>query len=410
MLKRISTALVAMAGLSMVAPVSAQIEDERFYVAPSFSYSVADSGRLTDNGLGGQIGLGTRLTRNMAAELTGFFSSYSGDFEDRSAEFKGIGIGLNIFLVEDRPDYFLRTALHYGETGDAPCEPRPGFTDCKNNYDSVVFDFGVGALVRPAFLQILGEGTALRAEAVYRMDSHEERSAGRGDSSAFYDGVFSVGLQIPIGSIYEEPKEDEETRVVAAERPDCPDFDGHIPEDVAVDEDGCPFDDDGDGVPNFLDQCPGTPPGTPVDEVGCALPLSECRPPFPGESVDARGCAPADTVVLRGVTFEFDSARITPNARVILDQVADTLLTAEGLTVEIGGHTDSQGPAAYNQRLSQRRADAVVAFLKERGVADRQLESRGYGEESPIATNDTEDGRELNRRVELKILDIDDSY
>ena len=183
---------------------------------------------------------------------------------------------------------------------------------------------------------------------------------------------------------------------------------GTIPEDVAVDEDGCPFDDDNDGVPNFEDECPGTPAGTPVDEVGCALPLSECRPPFPGESVDQRGCASGDTVVLRGVTFDFDSSRITPNARVILDQVADTLLSAEGLTVEIGGHTDSQGSSAYNQKLSQRRAEAVVDFLKERGVAAEQLMARGYGEEEPIASNDTEEGRELNRRVELRILSIED--
>lgn len=409
MLKRISTALVASLGVGLATSATAQIEDDRFYIAPSFSYSVADGDRLTDNGMGGQIGIGMPLTRNLSAEVTGFFSSYDGEFSDRTAEFKGAGLALNIFPVEDRPDYYLRTALHYGETSDAPCQPRPGFAGCKNNYDSVVFDFGVGALIRPAFLQILGEGTAFRTEAVYRMDSHEEESAGGGGNDAFYDGVFTVGLQIPIGTVYEEPKEEEkDAQVVAAERPDCPTYDGRIPQDVAVDSDGCPFDDDGDGVPNFEDQCPDTPSGTPVDAVGCALPLSECRPPFPGESVDERGCAGGDTVVLRGVTFDFDSSRITPNARVILDQVADTLLTAEGLTVEIGGHTDSQGPDAYNQRLSQRRAEAVVDFLQERGVASEQLVARGYGEEEPMATNDTEEGRELNRRVELRILSIDD--
>lgn len=408
MLKRISTALITVAGLGLVMPAAAQIEDERYYIAPSFSYSVADGDRLTDNGLGGQIGIGKPLTRNLSAEITGFYSNYDGEFSDNSGEFKGVGLALNIFPIEDRPDYYLRTALHYGETSDAPCQPQPGFSGCKNAYDSIVFDFGVGALIRPAFLEILGEGTAFRTEAVYRMDSHEEGSAGRGGDDAFYDGVFTVGLQIPLGSVYEAPKEEESPKVVDAERPECPDYDGTIPQDVAVDSDGCPFDDDNDAVPNFEDECPGTPAGTPVDEVGCALPLSECRPPFPGESVDQRGCAPGDTVVLRGVTFDFDSSRITPNARVILDQVADTLLSAAGLTVEIGGHTDSRGSSAYNQKLSQRRADAVVEFLKERGVAADQLEARGYGEGEPIATNDTEEGRELNRRVELRILDIDD--
>ena len=121
--------------------------------------------------------------------------------------------------------------------------------------------------------------------------------------------------------------------------------------------------------------------------------------------MDENGCASGDTVVLRGVTFEFDKARLTANAKVILDGVADTLLSASDLNVEVGGHTDSFGSEAYNQSLSERRAQSVVKYIEGRGVSSDRLSAKGYGESNPIASNETTDGRELNRRVELKILD-----
>ena len=110
------------------------------------------------------------------------------------------------------------------------------------------------------------------------------------------------------------------------------------------------------------------------------------------------------TVILRGVTFEFDSARLTPNAKVILDEVADALLSVSQVDIELGGHTDSQGPQSYNQGLSQRRADSVKKYLASRGVAEASMTTKGYGESQPIADNGTKDGRALNRRVELKVL------
>jgi len=74
------------------------------------------------------------------------------------------------------------------------------------------------------------------------------------------------------------------------------------------------------------------------------------------------------------------------------------------LKIELGGHTDSQGSSSYNQSLSERRAKAVVDFVTKTGVASGRLVSAGYGEEQPIATNDTKEGRQLNRRTEFKIL------
>jgi OOP family OmpA-OmpF porin len=401
-MRKFSGLLIAFAS-ALLAVGAAHADEDRLYVAPMFSYSYADGDRLTKDGLGAQLAIGGKLTSGLALELTGFFSRYDGENQNLTAEFKGIGLGANLFIFGDRPDLYTRLALHYGETSDAPCEPRPGFASCRSNYSSTVFDIGLGYLARPGILRFLGDGAAIRLEALYRMDSFDDRNVGRGGDKAHYDGVFNIGLQIPLGRYVTEVEEEEDVRVIEAQRPVCPDF-PNLPPDVPTDADGCPLDEDGDGVPDYLDRCPGTPPGVAVDSVGCPLPLSQCRPPFPGEAVDERGCATGDTIVLRGVTFEFNSERVSANARVILDGVADTLLTVPDLEVEIGGHTDSIGAASYNQALSQRRADSVKDYLVGRGVSARQLSTRGYGEERPIESNETEDGRELNRRVELKIL------
>ena len=110
-------------------------------------------------------------------------------------------------------------------------------------------------------------------------------------------------------------------------------------------------------------------------------------------------------MVLRGVNFDFDKASLTANAKVILNGVADTLLSAPDIVVEIGGHTDSFGSESYNQKLSEQRAKSVLEYLAGRGVNKARMTSRGYGESKPIETNETEDGRELNRRVELMIVE-----
>ena len=144
-----------------------------------------------------------------------------------------------------------------------------------------------------------------------------------------------------------------------------------------------PRDSDGDGVLDDNDRCPNTPAGFTVDSSGCMI---------------------KQTVVLRGVNFEFDSDRMTVPARETLDHVADAIKAQPGLEIEIDGHTDSRGSDAYNQRLSQRRADAVRSYLVTRGVEGRTLVARGFGESRPVASNDTDEGRTENRRVEFVVL------
>jgi OOP family OmpA-OmpF porin len=196
--------------------------------------------------------------------------------------------------------------------------------------------------------------------------------------------------------------------------PDYLDQCSDTPADVDVDNKGCPLegDSDGDGVPDSLDQCPDTPSGAAVNSEGCPLDsdndgvpdyLDKCPDTHSGVTVNEEGC-PAP-VVLHGVHFEFDSAKLTLNAHKILDKVADSLRNHPELDIIIAGHTDSLGSAAYNKRLSQLRAEAVMNYLVSSGIKQSRMEAIGYGEERPIASNTTEEGRAQNRRVELQTSD-----
>ena len=91
------------------------------------------------------------------------------------------------------------------------------------------------------------------------------------------------------------------------------------------------------------------------------------------------------------------------NARTILDAVAAELSAYPDVTVALAGHTDAKGSEAYNQRLSESRAQAVRAYLADRGIEPGRMTAAGFGESQPVADNDTEEGRELNRRTELTV-------
>ncbi len=101
------------------------------------------------------------------------------------------------------------------------------------------------------------------------------------------------------------------------------------------------------------------------------------------------------------VSFDFDSAEIKHGFQQTLDKLAEVIRKYDKTVVHVVGHTDSVGSAAYNQRLSLRRAEAVGRYLKARGVAPGRIHTEGRGETEPRATNSTEAGRQLNRRVEI---------
>jgi OmpA-OmpF porin, OOP family len=208
----------------------------------------------------------------------------------------------------------------------------------------------------------------------------------------------------------------------------CP----NTPTGVKVDANGCPLDADGDGVPDYLDKCPNTPTGVQVDASGCPLDsdgdgvpdyLDKCPNTPKGVQVDSDGCPikkevkiikdtvvitkPAEikSVVLSGdANFEFNKSKLLPNAFAVLDSLVGTMKTQPDYRWEIGGYTDGVGSAEYNVKLSKRRAQAVVDYLVRKGVKKHSLTIVGYGKDNPIATNDTPEGRSMNRRVEIKVL------
>ncbi|MBO4595780.1 MAG: OmpA family protein, partial [Bacteroidales bacterium] len=107
---------------------------------------------------------------------------------------------------------------------------------------------------------------------------------------------------------------------------------------------------------------------------------------------------------LSNTLFKFGKFNLGETEKGYLDQVADWIKSEPEINVEIGGHTDSVGSDSYNQKLSEQRAKAVCDYLISQGVDKARLTYKGYGESEPIATNETEAGRQRNRRVELKIL------
>lgn len=109
-----------------------------------------------------------------------------------------------------------------------------------------------------------------------------------------------------------------------------------------------------------------------------------------------------------GILFDFDSYALRQSTRENLEELAPTLIKYEDTDVLVLGHTDSVGSDAYNQSLSEKRANSVDNFLVSRGIASNRLESEGYGENDPVASNETDAGRQLNRRVEIVVIANDE--
>lgn len=195
--------------------------------------------------------------------------------------------------------------------------------------------------------------------------------------------------------------------------PDSSDRCPGTPAGATVDSRGCTVvaDSDGDGVSDRNDRCPGTPANVKVDTSGCPLDtdrdgvadyLDKCPNTTAGSTVDAQGCP--EKIVLRDLNFASNSAELNADSRANLDRVLLGIEDNPAITqVTVTGHTDSQGAAAYNRDLSDRRAKAVADYLREHGLEGVTINSVGMGEERPIATNATPEGRAENRRVEIDL-------
>jgi outer membrane protein OmpA-like peptidoglycan-associated protein len=189
---------------------------------------------------------------------------------------------------------------------------------------------------------------------------------------------------------------------------------------------GCPPDRDGDGIADAEDACPDKPGvhsddpsknGCPGDRDGDGVVDDEdACPDAPGErnSDPAKNGCPAARVeqgqikILERIEFKHDSAELQPDSERILNAVQKVLSEHPEITrLSVEGHTDNVGKAKYNERLSQRRSESVMKWLVKHDIAKSRLEAHGFGMSKPIDSNDTDSGRERNRRVEFHIRAVD---
>jgi len=212
--------------------------------------------------------------------------------------------------------------------------------------------------------------------------------------------------------------------------PDNLDRCSNTPAGAKVDASGCPIDSDNDGVPDGIDQCPGTPPGTKVDARGCSTDSDgdgvpddkDLCPNTPANAkVDTDGCPiqlserevellDKGRITTREIHFATAKWDILPESYPTLDDIGKILIQWPRLQIEIGGHTDARGSVAYNQNLSEKRANAVLSYLLEHfpQINKDQYSAKGYGELKPIASNKTVEGMAKNRRVEFKVLNTEE--
>lgn len=311
-------------------------------------YIEPDSDRTDEYGSAVRVIYGIRLDKHWWVEPQGF----AGVIETGESGFtdfyqQGLGADLSYRFFGDKE------FTPYGLIGGGVSR-----NDVANNSASEFGGFanvGLGLMTSP----LTQSGLRIRGDARYFYDSFDD---------GLSDIQFSLGLTVPIGATRKEIVE--KTTVIERE--------------VVVEKDFA--DSDGDGVVDGVDQCPNTLPGLKVNAVGCVDTGQE------------------QSVVLLGVTFDFNSDRLTANARDLLVRTADALKGQPDLEVELAGHTDSVGSEEYNRELSQRRAESVRNYLIDLGVSPDQMIATGYGESEPIRSNDTEEGRERNRRVEFNVL------
>jgi len=191
----------------------------------------------------------------------------------------------------------------------------------------------------------------------------------------------------------------------------CPDTD----RDAAglVDLNGCPVDADFDGIPDYKDACPNNPAGAIVDSRGCPVDsdgdgvpdgIDNCPDTRPDMKVDAFGCvdltALSKPMVLH-IKYDPGSFEVDHDAKARLDELAKLLKAARGVRVEINGYTDNIGLPEDNKALSEKRARRVRDYLISLGIDGSRLTAVGRGETNFVASNNTQEGRQQNRRVEL---------
>lgn len=332
--------------LSLGITASAQAEeflDKRWYVAPFGSYVNPGGDRNSDNaGYGAGLGFGKILNEHFNVELRGFYNGFDDNtnrFPQKNGQWDIAGGTADVQYYFWRKAFSPYTVIGLG-----------GMNSNVRGNSGIGFLGEAGA----GFTYEFCEHLLFRSDVRYRYNNNFNAHLTANGTDEYHDMVVNVGFVVPIGSKPQPAAEPEPTT-------DCSTLDS-----------------DADGVNDCIDQCPGTMSGAKVDPNGCPV-----------------------SIELKGVNFEYNSARLTPEAMMILDGVADNLIQyPQKNDIEVRGHTSSEGSSRYNLRLSQKRSQSVVDYLAMKGVTNR-LSAHGYGEDMPIADNSTEEGRAQNRRVEL---------
>lgn len=251
------------------------------------------------------------------------------------------------------------------------------------------------------------------------------------------DGIFDADDACPRekGIATDDPKThgcppppDRDGDGIIDEEDACPDEPGVASDDPK--KNGCPLpaDADSDGILDVDDACPnepgvktedpktnGCPPPKDTDEDTIFDPQDAC-PTVKGKPNDdpkKHGCPSARVEkgqirIIERVEFEYNSSRIQKDSERVLEAVLEILKERPDITkLSIEGHTDDRGNDQYNKNLSARRAESVQKWFVARGIATKRLSSAGFGKERPIDSNETEEGRQNNRRVEFHIIEVD---
>jgi len=399
-MKRTGTLVIgACIALFAAGTVSADSESS-WYVAPSAFALWLDDERLADDDIGFSLGFGRTINADWDVEFNAFLSQHD-RLGNETLDLKGYQFQTKrvFYRGESRVNPFVSLGIgHVTST-----------LDLANRDESLwTATYGVGLLIDLNPKSDDGRGIALRAD----LGARRALSSGADGGSAPVDYLAGLGLQFSWGATPVRAPVDTDGDGVTDDLDRCP----GTPAGTAVDSNGCPLpvDDDGDGVTNDLDKCPGTPAGAKVDATGCELDYDadddgilddadKCPDTPKGTRVDNTGCPFNRELLLQGVKFATDSADLLPESLPVLENASATLKRYPEVNIEVAGYTDSRGSDAHNQQLSERRAQAVLKYLKDSGVTNT-LTAVGFGEKDPIASNDTEEGRRQNRRVVLHAL------
>lgn len=367
-------ALASSIAVLSLGSVTANAEEGQVYINPAIGFMSFDSDFDIDDATLGALGVEYQFHKNWGVEVLGMFGSSEqdilGDVDYSAYRLDGL------YYFETMGDFkpYLAAGLGYSELD---------FDD----YDAADEDiFNAGGGVR----YLIDEALSARADV----------RAVHGLNDSFNDMLLTLGLSYAFGGSTPAPEPVPEPEPMPEPEPEP------APEPVK------PADSDNDGIIDEQDQCPNTPVGANVDGVGCPLDsdndgvadyLDKCPDSLPDARVDSKGCKLKKVRVEEirmNVKFATNSSVVPQSAMAEIKSVADFMTKHEDLLVEIEGHSDSMGKAEYNKMLSQRRADAVATVLTEKyGISKTRVKAIGYGEERPVASNETREGRSENRRV-----------